>query len=134
MASTDILDVRRVKAIARDYGKSTLDQRAQAMLRALGELEALSVELAPVADGNLEGSTVVEVTQNTRQRTRGEVAFNTPYAAFQHEGVDFNYGPETLAKPGNELGPPGAKYLERALREMQRGRFLEIVAEEIKNA
>lgn len=132
MADTSILDVRRLAQITRDFGKATLDARAQAMLRALGEFEAISVELAPVDLGNLEAATVVRILGQSKTRIAGELAFSTPYAARVHELDADSRGPRTRAKPGNEFGPAGPKYLERGLRAMAAGRFLEIISEELR--
>ena len=107
--------VRRMSAPAR--GKAL----EQAMQRVMAILEAKAVQLAPVDTGNLEGSTVVTVEARGK-KVRGVLAFATPYAAAQHEGIDprtgaqYTPGPYTQRKPGNEFGPPGSKYLERPLR------------------
>lgn len=61
---------------------------------------------APVEEGTLRGSgqAHVEVTANG---VHGEVTFDTPYAARQHEEVTWNH-----PKGGN------AKYLENPLKAM----------------
>lgn len=99
------------------------------MARALDVLEAKAVEICPVDVGNLEASTSTHIDE-TRTKTVGTLAFSTPYAARVHELPDDARGPKTQAKAGNELGPAGPKYLERALRGMQR-LFPQIIRDEV---
>jgi len=118
MAGPGIVDVRRLKAIAADYGKGVLSRRGPAVTRALSILEAKAVQLAPVDTGNLEASTTTSVRE-TRGRTVGTLTFGASYAAKVHEMPEQARGPKTRMKPGNEFGVAGPKYLERPLRGMQ---------------
>lgn len=134
-----ILDIRGLRKIVRTMSApARAEALRQALERVMALVEAKSVQLAPVDTGNLEGSTVIQV--DVRGKTaKGTIAFATPYAAAQHEGVDprtgaqFTPGPFTQRKPGNEFGPPGAKYLERPLRGA-RQYVPEVVAEAIQDA
>jgi hypothetical protein len=125
-----VLDVKALRAIADDYGDAATSALGPAMTRALNILEAQAVEICPADIGNLEASTVTEVRFKGK-RVTGELAFVTPYAAKVHELPSDARGPKTQAKPGNEFGPAGPKYLERPLRGMQKN-FPEVIAEELK--
>lgn len=132
MATASILDVVRLRRLARDFGADTLDRRSQAMIRALNIFEAIAVEIAPVDLGNLEAATTVRILANRPGFVSGELVFSTPYAARVHELDADSRGPRTKAKPGNEFGPAGPKYVERALRGMAGGIFLQTIAEELR--
>lgn len=119
MAILDVVGLRKI--VRRMSAPARAAALEQAMQRVMGILEAKAVQLAPVDTGNLEGSTSVQITAR-EGKVRGTLAFSTPYAAAQHEGIDprtgsqYTPGPYTSRKPGNEFGPPGAKYIERPLR------------------
>ena len=90
-------------------------EHGQAFGRLMNVLEAKAVELTPVDQGNLEASTVIRVEERG-DRIRGTLRFSAEYAAAVHERPEGQDGPGTLAKPGNEFGSAGPKYLERPLR------------------
>lgn len=120
------------------FGEAALREApVEAMEAALLVLEAKAVELAPVDEGNLEAATATATTVRPPQVV-GELAFSTPYAAAQHEGIDhrtgdaFQPGPKTQAKPGNEFGPAGEKYLERALRGVAKQLFSDQVVTSLR--
>lgn len=126
-----ILDIRELRALVDDFGDGVTGRLGTTMDRALLELEALAVELAPVDRGTLEASTSTQVTHATDDRVVGELVFATPYAARVHELPPESRGPLTQAKPGNMLGKAGPKYLERPLRHFVK-RLPEIFAEAFK--
>lgn len=102
-----------------EFRHATLEDAAeQAVSDLINGIEAKAVQLAPVDTGNLEASTVVEVLTNGK-RIIGRLAFTAPYAAEVHELPKDARGPKTRAKPGNELGLAGPKYVERVLRAFQ---------------
>jgi hypothetical protein len=104
-----------------------VDNTVKAAVTVAGEeVQAKAIELAPVRTGELEGSSELTVTEG-----RAEIVFGVDYAAEAHELPESAVGPGTAAKPGNELGPAGPKFLERPLLAMEAGRFLEIAGEEL---
>ena len=118
-----LLNVADLRKMLRKLGPDALERAAKpALERVLAIVEAKAVELSPVDTGNLDASTVVTVESATPGRVAGTVAFSTPYALTQHEGIDprtgqaLMPGKRTQAKPGNEFGAAGPKFLERVLR------------------
>lgn len=119
----DIVPVDKLVAMLDEFGTAALKSvHGQGMLRLMNTLEAKAVELAPALIGNLEDSTVIRVDE-AGDTVRGYIAFVTPYASRVHElpQTTTEWGEQTLAKPGNEYGRAGAKYLERPLRGFQQG-------------
>lgn len=129
MATQGIVDVRRLREIVADFGTGVATRQGRMVARGLDVLEAKAVELAPVDIGNLEAATSTDIRTLSRSRTVGQLSFNTPYAARVHELPQEARGPKTQQKAGNELGPAGPKYLERALQGMER-EWPAIIAEE----
>lgn len=115
-----IVPVRGLRRMVTSYAKEPLEELAQgAFTRLVNVLEAKAVELAPVDTGDLESSSTVTVA--LRGGTlKGTVAFTAPHAAAAHELPPEARGPRTQAKPGNEYGLAGRKYLERPLRGFQK--------------
>jgi len=93
------------------FGEELRDEVARA---AGEEVQRQAIELTPYRTGRLEGSSELVV-----ENGRAIVSFNTDYAAEAHERPETAVGPGTLAKPGNELGPSGPKFLERPIIAMQ---------------
>jgi phage gpG-like protein len=108
--------------------KALANARAASLKRAAEEVQQKAIELAPFKTGRLENSSSIQYTETT-----AVVGFDTEYAAIVHELPEHAHGPGTLAKPGNELGPAGSKYLERPLLAMQE-RAKVIVTEEFERA
>ncbi len=99
-----------------EFGDSALDSlEGQGFMRVMNALEAKAVELAPKDKGTLEDSTTVRIYHEGK-RMVGLLLFNAPYASRVHEMPPDRIGPGTAAKPGNEYGRAGPKYLERPLR------------------
>ncbi len=82
-------------------------------------LEAKAVELAPVDQGDLQASSSSTVQRRGGSMVVGVVRFSAPHAAAAHELPEHARGPGTRAKPGNEYGAAGPKFLERPLRGFQ---------------
>lgn len=89
---------RRVKAT-----KAVREATADAMSDALEMLLDESNQLVPLEEGTLQRSGTVSLD---RQRLRGAVSYDTPYAARQHEDTRLRHD------QGRQ-----AKYLERAFNE-----------------
>lgn len=104
------------------FGQGALRQvTTRAVGRAGAEAEGKMVELAPVDTGNLEASSSVRTERRRGGRLlRSVIRFGAPYAATVHELPDEARGPRTRAKPGNEFGQAGPKYVERVLRGQAR--------------
>ena len=119
-AKVEIVPVDQLRDMLEAIGDSALDSlEEQGMMRLMNVLEAKAVQLCPVDSGNLESSSHATVrTQGAI--VKGVLRFRAPYAAQVHELPDWARGPKTQAKPGNEYGPAGPKYLERPLRGFQR--------------
>lgn len=106
-----------------------VDEMQKATLQLAGEVvQKQAIELAPFKTGALEASSILEVTSR-----KAEISFNTPYAVLVHELPEGSAGPGTRAKPGNELGPAGPKFLERPIVAMQARKFAEIASETLNN-
>lgn len=110
-------------------GEVTESAVEKPLRQAIDLLEAKAVELAPVKTGNLQSSTVTRFLRSG-SRILAELAFTAPYAAEAHELPEDARGPLTQAKPGNEFGPAGPKYVERPLRGLQK-QFGGIVGESV---
>lgn len=109
-----------------EFGDGFLGSEAgQAFGRLMNVLEAKSVEICPEDEGNLAGSTVVRV-EDKGDSFKGTLRYGAEYATAAHERPDDVRGPKTVAKAGNEFGPAGPKYLERALRG-----FTKVLAEDM---
>jgi hypothetical protein len=109
-----------------EFGDGALDTlEGQGFMRLMNVLEAKAVELTPVDKGTLEDSTSVHVNRDGR-KVVGTLTFNAPYASHVHELPPDKKGKRTRAKPGNEYGPAGPKYLERPLRG-----FVKVLAKDI---
>lgn len=114
-----IIPVDQLERMLQEFGDDALDtMEGQAMLQLTNDLEAKAVELAPNLIGELEASTTVRVEQRGK-RIIGVLTFGAPHASRAHERPDEERGPRTKAKPGNEFGQAGPKYLERPLRGFQ---------------
>lgn len=113
-----------------DSAQFGLEAEREISLAAAEVVLEKAVELAPHRTGALEDSGALAVDGR-----RVYVAFGVSYATEAHERPENAVGPGTLAKPGNELGPAGPKYLERPMVAMQDqlGRLgAEILAEKLK--
>ncbi len=112
----DIVPVDQLVGMLEEFGDNAVDSlEGQGFMRVMNMLEAKAVELAPKDKGTLEGSTVVRVYR-AGTKLVGLLLFNAPYASKVHEMPEGSAGEGTRAKPGNEYGRAGAKYLERPLR------------------
>lgn len=90
-----------------DVAKKQIMDRAENALRIIGnDLWGKAAKKAPMDEGTLQGSGVVDV-ERTAKGVEVSVSFSTPYAAAQHEGLDFHH-----PKKGE------AKYLEGPFKEM----------------
>lgn len=101
-----------------EFGDGFLEtEEGQAFGRLMNVLEAKAVELAPKDTGNLEDSTVVRV-EHRGSKLVGVLRFAAEYASYAHECISspWRSGEKTRAKPGNEYGMAGPKFLERPLR------------------
>jgi hypothetical protein len=108
--------VEQLAGMLEEFGDDAVDTlEGQGFMRVMNALEAKAVELAPVDKGTLEGSTTVRIYHEGK-RLVGLLLFNTPYASKVHELPEESRGERTRAKPGNEYGQAGPKYLERPLR------------------
>lgn len=88
----------------KDLAKEVVEKAAMKGLRKLGEVILTDAQKrCPVDTGTLQRSGTV---QKTRDKNEVIISFNTPYALYQHEGVNFRH------PKGGE-----AKYLERAFNE-----------------
>ena len=107
------------------YDGKTMIAARKGMVDNTLDLEKLAKQLAPLDRGDLTRSGVSGVV-DTRGGIDGLVGFNEPYAVSVHEdmepapGATQRRGPLTLAKPGNEFGEAGGKYLQRPLRGKSR--------------
>lgn len=114
------MPVDQLVALLDEFGDQAVESvEGQGFMRLLNFLEAKAVELAPVKHGTLEGSTTTRVYR-AGSKLVGLLTFNTPYASRVHELPMSARGERTKAKPGNEYGPAGPKYLERPLRGLTR--------------
>ncbi len=112
----DIVPVEQLAGMLEEFGDDAVDTlEGQGFMRVMNALEAKAVELAPKDKGTLEDSTTVRIYHEGK-RLVGLLLFNAPYASKVHEMPDEARGEGTRAKPGNEYGQAGAKYLERPLR------------------
>ena len=88
---------------------SLADQLQAAAVKAVTEsaeiIRGVSVSRAPIDKGTLRGSANV-VTSASGDGAAATISFNTVYAAYQHEGVGFNF------QDGGQ-----AKYLESAVKD-----------------
>jgi len=120
VARKQVVPVARIRAMLDRFGtKAAQELERQAMERLALALEAKAVELAPVDKGDLQNSSTVAVQRRRGTMLVGIVRFTAPHAAAAHELPEHARGPGTRSKPGNEFGPAGPKYLERALRGFQ---------------
>lgn len=78
---------------------------AEGVNLALERLKALSVPLAPLDRGPLRESATVKPATPTK--AEGALIFDTPYAAVQHEELDYNHDDGQ------------AKYVEQPMKERQ---------------
>lgn len=119
MAKIEFVPVSQLRDILDAIGQASIDDiEDQGLVRLGNTLEAKAVELAPVRTGNLESSTQI-VTGRRGGIMYVQLRFNAPYSAQVHELPEEARGPRTRAKPGNEYGPAGPKFLERPLRGFQ---------------
>ena len=103
------------------YDDKTLDAAGRGMNDNVLDLQKLAMQLVPVHKRGLIGTAYSRVTFPSGE-VEGQVGFNKPYAVKVHEdmepapGATQRRGPLTRAKPGNEFGEAGGKYLQRPLR------------------
>lgn len=101
------------------------------------DLDKVSTELAPLLEGDLQGSADLDI-KKTNEGWRSSVTFKSPYALRRHEeqyrpGVHKEYnsdgqyvgdiidgrGPFTRSKPSVDGMEPGRKYLERPVKKYE---------------
>lgn len=123
-----LIDLGPLEVMLEEFGDAALQTiEGQTMQRALSLLEKKSAELAPLEKGTLQATTTTAVLGG-RGKVVGTLAFTSIYAHRQHElPQTAEWGPGTQAKPGNEFGPAGWKFLERPLRGFVRYLPAEIV-------
>jgi hypothetical protein len=92
---------------------------ARGLLLAAEHILEESKRIVPLLEGTLERSGVASVDAGA---LRAAVSYDTPYAVYQHEGLDF-------AHPNGRQ----AKYLEQPLNS-ERGVVQDLIAREIKAA
>jgi hypothetical protein len=118
------LDYKQFARRLRLYDKKTQEVSRGRMTDNARDLERKAKELCPVDEGQLIDTLVSEV-RSYPTLIEGRVSANMPYAVIMHEamkpaipavGKQFQPGDTTRAKPGNEFGPAGGKYLERPLK------------------
>jgi hypothetical protein len=134
-----------VDAVCRNldlYDEKSVRAATQAMVENTEDLLSKSMRIVPHDEGTLEGSGSarvqnVEVAKGSLDDAMiqtgeapavrpgslitGQVSFNEPYAAIQHEDLTFEH------KPGRQ-----AKYLETPLKEMFR-RYTQNIADMVKS-
>lgn len=111
-----VVPVDQLVELLDEFGDGFLDTEAGAAFgRLMNVLEAKAVEVTPEVSGNLASSTVVRVERRGDMFV-GSLRFATEYASWVHELMFAGQGPESVAKPGNEFGKAGPKFLERPLR------------------
>lgn len=123
-------------ADADDLHEKAIDAAGRALNIVAGRILADAVDDAPLEDGRLRESGHVEPEVGAQRRgdyVEVEVAFNTPYAAAQHEA----YGPpswEGAERPLHYSEPgTGPKYLENALKQHE-GEIEAVVAAAVRQA
>ncbi len=94
--------IAKAEKIARIIRRAAEKATRESMI----DLQGRAQRLAPIETGDLRASAQWAVKAMPDGSIVGGVAFPLPYAAAQHEGVDFNH------PRGGE-----AKYLERPLKE-----------------
>jgi hypothetical protein len=92
----------------------------QAVTVAMRFLEHEANKTCPFEDGNLEGSSRVEVSQGSNGQAEGQVTYNTKYARYQHETLSLHH-----------KGKGRAKWLELTMIE-QRAKLGQIMAQEFE--
>ena len=102
------------------------DAAARGVNKAAEYLRALSVALAPIDTGALRNSATVRPA--TPALASAAVVFDTPYAARQHEELDYVH---TAGRDGTPAGQ--AKYLEQPLNE-HRATLQAMIATELRHA
>ena len=126
-------DMSALMATIRQGGEKAVRGVAKQMEDEGEEIADLARQYAPVDEHNLENAIEVESSRSgVNRRTVVDVGVNSfapvegreditvgDYAFIMHEGV-YNLGPGSLAKDGGR-GVVGPKYLERALKERERG-------------
>ena len=108
---------------------NVLEERTRGVAKArmtdnVRDLERLSKELCPKDEGVLI-DTIVSDVKMLPKMIEGRVSANMEYAVIMHEamkpaipavGKQFQPGEGTQARPGNEFGAAGGKYIERPLK------------------
>jgi len=69
---------------------------------AIERLRGHSVERAPVDQGDLRGSAATEHADAGQAQPTALLVFDEPYAATQHEGLDFEHTPGAAGEPAGE--------------------------------
>ena len=104
------VDTKAFERSLREYESRLQAAMGRAMEKNVEDLEREAKKLAPYKTGELEGNTETSVTQ-TRDQVQGNVQFNVPYAARQHNDLSLRPGPGTRAKSPTKYGTPGTNYL-----------------------
>ncbi len=116
------LPERALRQMLKLYGEDALAQVKPVFSEAASDAMASMVELAPFETGHLESSAqLIERVTPRGRRARAEFAFTAEYASIVHELPEHSRGAGTRAKPGNEFGAAGPKYIERVLRRFKLG-------------
>lgn len=143
MASNDFtLNTKEFKARMNIYDKRSHAAAVKGMDQNTKDLEKLAKQLAPKAEGTLEGDILARrVTTRVGKDIVGETHAGTgqsrAYALKVHEGMapaiaaQFGPGPTTRSKPGNEFGEAGGKFLTRPLLGKSE-KYMKHIADKIK--
>lgn len=111
----------QVQRMLREFGPDTVRNLAdEGFDLALDAFEQKAVELAPVDRGDLQKFVSKRRLPRLGGLLRGRLSFTVHYAATVHELPDEARGPRTRAKPGNEFGKAGPRYLLRPLMGAKR--------------
>ncbi len=142
MAKDFELNSKEFEARIKIYDKRSHSAAVKGMNQNTQDLEKLAKQLAPKAEGTLEGDIFARrVTTRLGDEIVGTTHAGTgqsrSYALKVHEGMspaigaEQKPGPTTSSKPGNEFGPAGGKFLSRPL--MGKGkRYMKHIADKIK--
>lgn len=106
----------------------------------MDDLKRISVNIAPIEDGDLRRSASYRVTPKANSVV-GELTFSVTnesgagrfnYAYWTHE-MEYKLGPQSQAAPGTDGYDVGNKYVERPLKG-EAEKYKRWIAEEIKEA
>lgn len=121
--------------------KATREAVKRGVHDSMDDLKRISVNIAPIDDGDLRrsasfrvtpkaNSVVGELTFSVTTESAGYGRFN--YAYWTHE-MDYNLGPQSKAAQGTDGYEVGNKYVERPLKG-EAEKYKRWIAEEIKEA